>query len=108
MQGWASRMQIPFEILMGFFLFTISTAIIGVWKKIPMLMFIGGAILTFLFILTDDITALGDTQECTTAIATTTCTFDPYILDPWVKILFMLLGSIFMIGGALVWKAIEE
>jgi hypothetical protein len=101
-------MEIPFELIMALFSLTFVLAIIGVWKKIPLAMFVGGALITFTFILTDSITALGDTQTCTTEIATTTCTFEPYVLDVWIKILFMLLGSVFMIAGALIWKAIED
>lgn len=101
-------MEIPFEMLMGVFILTISMAVIGVWKKIPIAMSIGGAILTVIFILTDSIPALGDTQTCTTELQTTTCEFEPYVLDVWVRIFFMLLGSIFMIMGALVWQGIKD
>lgn len=101
-------MQLPFEILMGLFALCFTLSVIGVWKKIPISMFIAGAIITFVFILTDSITALGDTQICTTEIATTTCTLEPYELDVWVKILFAMLGGVFMIVGALIWKATEE
>lgn len=101
-------MQLPFEILIGIFTLTIALALIGVWKKVPFAMFIGGALLVFIFLLTEEITALGDTQTCTTVSASTTCEFEPYVLDVWVKLIFMILGSIFMITGALIWKATEE
>lgn len=101
-------MELPFEMLIGFFFLTVVLAIIGLLKKAPYLMFIGGAMLTFLFILTDSVTALGGSQTCiTTSPNTTTCTFEPYTLDAWVKILFCLLGSLFMIAGALIWKTEE-
>lgn len=102
-------MEIPIEILGLFFVSNIAISIIGIWKKIPLMMFIGGALITFIFILTDSITSLGDTQTCTTTLpSSTSCTFQPYDLDPWVKIIFMLFGVLFMIGGALIWKTIEE
>jgi hypothetical protein len=102
-------MQVPFEIIMGIFALTFTLSIIGVWKKIPVAMFIGGALITFVFLLTDSITALGDTNTCVSTLPdTTTCTQSPYELDVWIKIIFMLLGSVFMIGGALIWKATEE
>lgn len=102
-------MELPFEIIIAIFTLTIALSVIGIWKKIPLAMFIGGALLTFVFILTDSITALGDSQTCETDVSqnSTTCTAQPYVLDTWIKIIFALLGSVFMITGALVWKAIE-
>lgn len=103
-------MELPIEVLGLVFLFTITLSVIGAWKKIPFAMVIGGILITFIFILTDSITALGDTNTCVTDIAqdTTTCTVSPYVLDMWVRIVFMLFGTILMIGGALTWKAIKE
>lgn len=101
-------MELPIEILGLVFFFTIALSVIGAWKKIPFAMVIAGALITFIFILTEGITSLGDTQTCTTASAITTCTFAPYTLDMWVRIVFMLFGTIIMIGGALTWKATEE
>lgn len=101
-------MEIPFEIFIGLFATMVSLSVIGIWKQIPLMMFVGGALITFVIILTDSMPALGDSQTCTTAIATTTCTQEPYILDPWIKIIFAIFGSLFMIGGALIWKAMED
>ena len=101
-------MEVPFEILSLFVFAMLGLAILSAWKKIPFGMTIAGAFITFLFILTDSVTALGDSQTCTTAIASTTCEFEPYVLDMWIKIIFMLLGCVLMIGGALIWKATEN
>ena len=102
-------MELPIEVLYAIFALGFSLAVIGIWKKIPLTMFIAGALITFIFIFTDSITALGDTQTCVTTLPdTTTCSFEPYTLDVWVKIIFMLLGACFMLAGALIWKAIEE
>lgn len=101
-------MEIPFEVLTLIIVLSFALSIIGAWKKIPFTMVIGGALMTFIFIMTDSITALGDTQTCTTASATTTCTFQPYVLDMWAKIIMMLVGTILMIGGALIWKTMED
>lgn len=102
-------MELPIEILGLIFAFTIALSAIGAWKKIPFAMVIAGALITFIFILTDSITALGDTQTCETTLpSTTTCTFAPHVLDMWVKIVFMLFGTVMMIGGALMWKEIED
>ena len=93
---------------MGFIAITIALSVVGIWKRIPLLMFIGGALITYMAIFTDSVTALGDTQTCTTAIATTTCIFEGFdFTQPDIKIMFGILGSMVMIGGALIWKTVE-
>lgn len=103
-------METPIEIIYTIFALAFALMFIGIWKKIPFAMVISGVLITFLFIITDSITALGDTNTCVTDIAqdTTTCTMSPYVLDMWIKILGMLLGNIFIMGGTLIWKASED
>lgn len=103
-------MDIPYEILLGFIFGTMAMSIIGVWKQIPLMMFIGGAIITFLIVITDNIIMgiMPDTSSVSGSTTTYTLVNDLYPLDQWVKILFALMGSVFMLGGALIWKAIED
>lgn len=101
-------MELPFEIIIAVFISTLSLSVIGAWKKIPFAMVLAGVLFTFIFIMTDSITALGDTQTCITVSATTTCTFAPHVLDWNVRIVFMLFGTILMIGGGLTWKATKD
>jgi len=102
-------MDVPIEILQLFVLISMPLSLIGIIKKAPVAMFISGAMLAFLFLLVDNVTSLGATQTCTTTLpSTTSCTFSPYPLDAWVKILFCLLGSVFMIVGAVIWKGNDE
>lgn len=95
---------------MGFIFGTIAMSIIGVWKQIPLMMFIGGALITFLIVITDNIIMGSIPDFSVDAGATTTYTMQNnlYALDQWVKIIFAVMGSVFMIGGALIWKAIEN
>lgn len=102
-------MELPFEILMALFGIMVSLSVIGVARKMPFLMFVGGALFTFILIPVDSIPALGDTMSCVSiAPDTTTCTDEPYTLDVWVKIGLLIFGSLFMLGGAIYWKIIEE
>lgn len=102
-------MELPFEILIALFANMIALSVIGVLKQIPLMMFIGGALFTFILIPVDSIPALGDTMTCVSTLPdTTTCEDDSYILDVWVKIVLLIFGSLFMLGGALIWKAMEE
>lgn len=49
-------MDIPVEIFLSLIAFCFATAVIGIWKRIPFLMLIGGAIIAFSAIITDNIT----------------------------------------------------
>lgn len=102
-------MDVPVELLYVLVAIGMSFSFIGVIKKAPVAMFLSGAMITFVFLMTDNIVALGDTQTCTTTLPnSTTCEFAPYPLDIWVKIIFMLLGASFMVIGAVIWKGSEE
>lgn len=48
-------MDIPIELFLSFIGFSIAMSVIGIWKRIPLLMFIAGALITFWAIQTDNI-----------------------------------------------------
>lgn len=81
-------MNIPFELLSLFTVFTFGLSIIGYWKKIPFMSVIAGLLMTFIFIIITDI--------------------DGTPVDMWFRIVFMLFGVVLMIGGALTWKSMPD
>jgi hypothetical protein len=98
-------LNLPVELIYALIAISMPFSFIGVIKKAPVAMFLSGAMITFVFLLTDGITSLGDTQTCTTTLPNvTTCELASYPLDIWVKIIFMLIGSSFMLVGAVIWK----
>lgn len=47
--------DIPIELFLSLIAFCFATAVIGIWKRIPFLMLIGGAIIAFTAVITDNI-----------------------------------------------------
>lgn len=48
-------MDTPIEIFLSLIAFTFAMGVIGLWKKIPIMLFIAGAVITFWAIMTDNI-----------------------------------------------------
>jgi hypothetical protein len=84
---------------------SIILGVIGIWQKIPILMLIGGAIIAFMGV-TIDLTngSRVESIDTTTDINTVNWENDPVDVDVYPKIFVGLLGSMFMIAGALIWK----
>jgi hypothetical protein len=95
--------DIPIEIFSVMLGTMIAIGVIGLWKNNPMVMFISGALITFLGIITDTI-VLGQLPVTSTVSgSTTTYVFasNNFIFTEWHKIIFMLIGSVAMIFGAI-------
>lgn len=84
---------------------SIILGVIGIWQKIPILMLIGGAIIAFMGINLD-LTNGSRVASIDTSTDTNIVTWenDPIEVDIYPKIFVSLLGSMFMIAGALIWK----
>lgn len=101
------------NIFMSFFGLAVILGVIGIWKKIPLTLFIGGALVTFLSItpvgeggFTDgnrieSIDTVGDTSIINWEP-------DPIGVDTWTLIFFAVLGAMFMLAGAVIWKQEED
>jgi len=102
-------MDIPFEVFVMFVGTAIAMSIIGIWKKTPLLLFIGGSLIAFWVIMTDNIIMGSIPQSSSVSGLTTTYVMvdNLYPFTEYPKILFALLGSMMGIAGALVWKTIE-
>jgi len=99
-------MALDITIFLSFISFCIILGIIGMWKKIPFLMLIGGVLITSLIILPIDFrdgTRI-ESLDTTTDIIIPTYEDDPVTFDVYPKIFFGIMGSMFMIAGALIWK----
>jgi len=55
-------MDLPIEIFLSFIGFSIVMGIVGIWRKVPFLMFIAGGMICFWAVTTDNI-AMGETVE---------------------------------------------
>lgn len=84
---------------------SIVLGVIGIWQKIPILMLIGGAIICFMGI-TIDLNNGSRVASIDTSTDPNTVNYeeDPVEVDVYPKIFVGLLGSMFMIAGALIWK----
>lgn len=99
-------MVLDITIFLSLVSFCILLGIIGIWKKIPFLMLIGGAMIAFLTIIPMDFRdgSRIETLDTTTDIIVPTYEDEPVEFDIYPKIFFALMGSMFMLGGALIWK----
>ena len=99
-------MVLDITIFLSFISFCIILGIVGMWKRIPFLMLIGGALIASLTILPIDFrdgTRISEI-DTTTDIVTTEYEDDPVVFDVYPKIFFGIMGSMFMMAGALTWK----
>lgn len=58
-------MDTPVEIFLSLIAFTFAMGVIGLWKKIPIMLFIAGAVITFWAIMTDNIVIDNEISEIT-------------------------------------------
>lgn len=98
-------MATDINLILSLFAFCVMLGVIGIWKKIPLLMLIGGALIAFIAVLPMDLTngTRIETLDTTTDIIVPTYEDEPVNLDIYPKIFFGILGSMFMIAGALIW-----
>lgn len=99
-------MEIHIILFLSIIVFCFAMSVIGIWRKIPMMMFIGGALIAFIAVMTDSID-FGSTLEV--VVDSTVYSADPESIPftEYPKILFALIGSVTMIGGGLIWKGME-
>lgn len=100
-------MATDINIFLPLITFSIMLGVIGIWKHIPFLMFIGGGLITMLAVLPLDLINGSRVESIDTSTDTNTVTWqdDPIEVDTYPKIFLAILGSMFMIGGALIWKS---
>jgi len=84
--------------------------VVGIWSRVYFLTIIAGSLIAFLAIIPMDLVNGTRIEELdtTTDIITTEYEDDPVQIDIYPKIFFGLLGSMFMIGGSLSWKADKD
>jgi hypothetical protein len=94
------------NLFMGIIGLCSIASVFGLWKKIPFLMLVGGAVITFMAILPIDVSNGSRVESITESGNDNIINWedDPAQLDVYPKIFFGLLGSMFMLAGALVWK----
>jgi len=102
-------MDIPIEIFLSFMGLSFAMGVIGLWQKIPLVLLIAGAIITFWAITTDNIILGKIPITSTSSGSITTYAFIDNIFEftQYPKILFGLIGSVVMLAGALTWKKQE-
>jgi len=103
-------MATDISLFLSFIAFSVLLGIVGIWTRIYFLMLIGGALITFLAILPMDFVngTRIDELDTTTDIIIPSYEDDPVQIDIYPKIFFGLMGSMFMIGGALAWRTDKE
>lgn len=103
-------MVLDISIFLSFVSFCIILGIIGMWKRMPILMLIGGAMIAFLMVIPMDFRdgSRIESLNTTTDIIIPTYQDQPVEFDVYPKIFFGIMGSMFMIAGALVWKFEEN
>jgi hypothetical protein len=93
-------------VYLSIIMFCIILGVVGLWTRIYFLMIIGGVIMTFLAVIPMDFVdgSRIETLDTTTDIIVPTYEDDPVQVDIYPKILLGIVGSMFMIGGALAWR----
>jgi hypothetical protein len=88
----------------------IILGVVGIWTRIYFLMLVGGAIMAFLSVIPMDLVngTRIETLNTTTDIIVPTYEDEPVQVDVYPKILLGIMGSMFMIGGGLAWKADKD
>lgn len=94
------------SLFLSFIGFSIIMGIVGIWIRIPMLMLVGGAMITFLSVIPLDFNDGSRVSNITESGSTNIVQWEnePVVFDVYPKILFAVMGSIFMLGGAMMWK----
>lgn len=84
----------------------IMLGVIGIWKKVPFLMLVGGVIIGMLAVLPLDLVngVRVESIDTTDDINEVNWEDDPIQIDVYPKIFIGLLGGMFLLGGALIWK----
>lgn len=99
-------MATDINIFLPLITLSIMLGVIGIWKQIPFLMLVGGAIISMLAVLPLELVngVRVESIDTTTDINTVTWQDDPIQIDVYPRIFLGLLGSMFLLGGALIWN----
>lgn len=98
--------NVPIEVFLPLIALSLSMGVLGMWKKIPFVLLISGAIITFIAIDTTSISLGKIPEKSVTTGLTTTYTFidNTFEFTQWHKIFISLIGSIIMFIGAFQFK----
>ncbi|SRR6266508_960799 len=103
-------MDIPIELFLGFIVLSFGMGVIGLWQKIPLLMLISGAMITF-WALETDVVIMGKIP-ITSSVSGSTTTYafidNTFVFTQYPKILLGLIGSIVMFSGGLEWQKLKK
>ena len=99
-------MALEINLFVSFIGLCMIAGVVGIIIRMPFLMLVGGAMIAFLCIIPLDFVQ-GSRVESIEEIGNEhfiTWQDEPVQFDTYPKILFGVLGSIFMLAGGLMWK----
>lgn len=99
-------MATDINIFLPIITLSVILGVVGIWKQMPFLMLVGGALIAMLAVLPLDLINGSRVESIDTSTDTNTVTWqdDPIQIDTYPRIFLGMLGSMFLLGGALIWK----